>query len=139
MDTTTPAHGLSNAGDGRCETRFAEMIFPEQANHYGTLFGGTALNLMGKAAFIAASRATGRAVVMAAAERVVFHTPVPVGQLAELTGRVDAVGRTSLTVRVELTAESMATGDRRLAAEGEFIMVAVDAQGRPVPAIPSPL
>ena len=32
------------------DTRFVEMIFPEQANHYGTLFGGTALSLMGKAA-----------------------------------------------------------------------------------------
>jgi len=34
------------------ETRFVEMVFPEQANHYGTLFGGHALHLMGKAAFI---------------------------------------------------------------------------------------
>jgi len=25
------------------ETRFVEMVFPEQANHYGTLFGGHAL------------------------------------------------------------------------------------------------
>ena len=32
------------------ETRFVEMVFPEQANHYGTLFGGNALSLMGKAA-----------------------------------------------------------------------------------------
>lgn len=30
------------------ETRFVEMVFPEQANHYGTLFGGHALSLMGK-------------------------------------------------------------------------------------------
>lgn len=29
------------------ETRFVEMVFPEQANHYGTLFGGHALSLMG--------------------------------------------------------------------------------------------
>ena len=39
------------------ETRFVEMVFPEQANHYGTLFGGNALSLMGKAAFVAASAA----------------------------------------------------------------------------------
>ncbi len=36
------------------ETRFVEMIFPDLANHYGTLFGGNALSLMGKAAFVAA-------------------------------------------------------------------------------------
>ncbi|MDB5489440.1 MAG: thioesterase superfamily, partial [Reyranella sp.] len=32
------------------ETRFLEMIFPDQSNHYGTLFGGNALALMSKAA-----------------------------------------------------------------------------------------
>ena len=42
------------------ETRFVEMIFPEQANHYGTLFGGHALSLLGKAAFVAATRRAGR-------------------------------------------------------------------------------
>ena len=36
------------------ETRFAEMVFPEQANHYGALFAGSALALLSKAAFVAA-------------------------------------------------------------------------------------
>ncbi|WP_245636649.1 acyl-CoA thioesterase [Azospirillum thiophilum] len=120
--------------DGQ-ETRFLEMIFPEQANHYGTLFGGTALDLMGKAAFIAASRAARHAVVMASSEKVTFHSPVAVGQLAELVSRVERVGRSSMTVHVSLTAEVLATGERRLAAEGWFVMVAVDDRGRPVPAM----
>lgn len=33
-----------------------EIVFPDQTNHYGTLFGGHALRLMNKAAFVAASR-----------------------------------------------------------------------------------
>ncbi|MBN9280881.1 MAG: acyl-CoA thioesterase, partial [Hyphomicrobium denitrificans] len=61
------------------ETRFAEIVFPEQANHYGTLFGGTALNLMSKAAAIAAARRVGASVVMARSDRVDFHMPVLVG------------------------------------------------------------
>jgi acyl-CoA hydrolase len=28
------------------ETRIVEMVFPNQTNHYGTLFGGDALRLM---------------------------------------------------------------------------------------------
>ena len=35
-------------------TVLVEMIFPDQANHYGTLFGGHALALMARAAFVAA-------------------------------------------------------------------------------------
>ena len=38
-----------------------EIVFPAVANHYGTLFGGNALQLMAKAAFLAAANACHRA------------------------------------------------------------------------------
>ena len=75
------------------ETRFVEMVFPEQANHYGTLFGGHALSLMGKAAFVAATRHARQSVVMATSDRIEFHEPVHVGELVELVAQVVRVGR----------------------------------------------
>lgn len=63
-----PAAG-AGASPGPAETLFVEMVFPDQANHYGTLFGGNALSLMGKAAFVAATRRARSAVVMASAPR----------------------------------------------------------------------
>ncbi|ROZ78237.1 acyl-CoA thioesterase [Ramlibacter sp. WS9] len=113
-------------------TRLAEIIFPEQANHYGTLFGGNALNLLGKAAFLAASRHARRDVVMAACSDVQFHLPVRVGQALELTARVTRSGRSSMTVTVQGMAETLASGENELALEGRFEMVAVDASGKPV-------
>lgn len=115
------------------ETRFAEIVFPEQANHYGTLFGGTALNLMSKAAAIAAARRAGGSVVMARSDRVDFHMPVLVGQLVELIARVERVGRSSMTVKVEVVAETLGKADRKVAMRGSFEMVAVDENGRPQP------
>jgi acyl-CoA hydrolase len=114
-------------------TRFVEMVFPDQANHYGTLFGGNALSLMGKAAFVAATRRARCAVVMATSDKVQFHEPVRVGELVELTARVERVGRSSMTVVVELVAETLVTGHRRIAVRGSFEMVAVDEAGRPTP------
>jgi acyl-CoA hydrolase len=114
------------------ETRFVDIVFPSQANHYGTLFGGTALNLMGKAAVIAAARRAGANVVMAASDRVDFFQPIPVGQLVELCANVERVGRSSMTVRVEVISETIKTGGRELAMRGRFEMVAVDDDGRPV-------
>jgi len=114
------------------ETRFVDIVFPEQANHYGTLFGGTALNLMGKAAVIAAARRAGANVVMAASDRVDFYQPIPVGQLVELCATVERVGRSSMTVRVDVISETISTGGRELAMRGRFEMVAVDDDGRPV-------
>ena len=115
------------------ETRFAEIVFPEQANHYGTLFGGTALNLMSKAAAIAAARRAGGSVVMARADRVDFHLPVLVGQLGDRVARVERVGRSSMTVRVEVISETLGKGDCKVAMRGSFEMVAVDENGRPQP------
>jgi RNA polymerase sigma-70 factor (ECF subfamily) len=57
---------------GPQETRIVEMVFPNQTNHYGTLFGGAALRLMDMAAFVAASRHARRPVVTASSERIDF-------------------------------------------------------------------
>ncbi|MFB1480398.1 acyl-CoA thioesterase [Corallococcus sp. RDP092CA] len=113
------------------ETRMVDMVFPDQTNHYGTLFGGQALRLMDMSAFITASRYARRTVVTASSERVDFHTPVRQGQLVELVGRVVATGRTSLTVDVELFAEDLLSGARQLCTRGRFILVALDAERRP--------
>jgi acyl-CoA hydrolase len=113
------------------ETRIVEMVFPNQTNHYGTLFGGDALRLMDMAAFVTASRHARRPVVTASSERIDFHVPVRQGQLAEVVGRVTRSGRTSLTVEVELWAEDLLTGNRELCTKGSFVLVAVDERGRP--------
>jgi acyl-CoA hydrolase len=115
------------------ETRIVEMVFPNQVNHYGTLFGGDALRLMDMVAFVAASRHARRPVVTASSERIDFHVPVRQGQLAEVVGRVSKTGRTSMTVEVELWAEDLLTGTRELCTKGSFVLVAVDENGRPVP------
>jgi len=119
------------------ETRFVEMVFPEQANHYGTLYGGNALALLGKSAFVTASRYARCAVVMAGSERIVFEKPVRVGQLLEITGRVVRVGRCSMTVEVAGIAESLPDGARTPVLSGQFDMVAVDGDGCPVPIRPA--
>jgi acyl-CoA hydrolase len=115
------------------ETRIVAMVFPNQTNHYGTFFGGDALRLMDMAAFVTASRDTRRTVVTASSERIDFRVPVRQGQLAEVVGRVTHRGRTSVTVDVELWAEDLLTGCRELCTKGSFVLVAVDAEGRPTP------
>lgn len=118
------------------EIRAIEMIFPEQANHYGTLFGGHALALMAKAAFVAAVRHAQAPVVMARSERVDFATPIKVGEMLELVARVSRTGRSSMTVEVQGTARGIGGAQERVALSGAFEMVAVDANGRPKPVRP---
>lgn len=115
--------------------RLVRTVFPTQANHYGTLFGGEALRLMDEAGFIAASRWARQTLVTVSSERVDFRAPIRAGELVETAARVVAVGRTSLTVEIELFGENLLTGERRLATRGHFVFVAVDADGRPTPVL----
>ncbi len=112
---------------------FTELILPEQANHDGTLFGPNALALLGKAAFLVATRFTRQPVVMAAARQVDFLLPIPVGTLVDFHARVTRVGRTSLSVQV-LASFDGAPGTRPdEVLRAEFEMVTVDELGRPCP------
>jgi len=119
------------ASDGRL--RMVDMVFPPQTNHYGTLYGGDALKMMGKAAFIAATRHARSAIVMAASDRIDFKAPIGEGEMTELIAQVRMAGRRSVMVGVELWAEHLLTGARRHAATASFTMVAVDHEGRAAP------
>lgn len=113
------------------ELGLTELVLPEQANHYGTLFGPNGLALLGKAAFLVATRFTRLSMVMAAANRIEFMAPVPVGVLLGVTARITRVGRSSLTATVSAWLDTE-TGTRAPEVlRGEFEMVAVDRQGRP--------
>ena len=114
------------------KTIMVEMVFPNQTNHYGTLFGGQALELMDKCAFVAASRYTRKPMVTACSERVDFRAPAKNGSIVELIGRILKHGKTSVTVGVQLIAEDLLSGNRHLCAQGSFVLVAVDSANKPV-------
>lgn len=111
--------------------RTVAMVFPEQTSHYGSLFGGYALAAMGKSAFIAATRRCRAAVVMASSQRVDFKSQIFKGEVMELSSQVTEVGTRSMKVGVDCCAENLMTGERREAARGEFVMVALDDRHRP--------
>jgi acyl-CoA hydrolase len=113
--------------------RRTELVFPQDANLHGTLFGGKAVAMMDEVGAIAAMRACRKTVVTASIDRLDFKEPIRVGEFVEACGRVTRVGRTSLTVQVDLWAEDPTTGNRRLSTSGTFVFVAVDPQGNPTP------
>jgi acyl-CoA hydrolase len=118
------------------EFTLTEVVFPSQVNHYGTLFGGYALQWMDQAAWICATRFARKTMVTIASDRIEFKQPIPVGTIVLLRARVIQVGRTSVTIMVEMHGEQPLSGERTLATQGQFVMVALDANGRPTPVKP---
>ena len=54
------------------QTRLIDLVFPSDANHHGTLFGGAGFALMDRIAFIAATRHGRVPFVTASCDRIDF-------------------------------------------------------------------
>ncbi len=108
------------------DLRMVELVFPEQTSHYGSLYGGNALAAMAKSAFVVASRHCRKAVVLVSSQHVDFVSQVQNGEVIELVPRLVTSGRRSMTIYVELLAENLKTGARRLCGRGTFVMVAIN-------------
>ncbi|MEE4303766.1 MAG: acyl-CoA thioesterase [Wenzhouxiangella sp.] len=117
-------------------TRITKLVFPQDTNPIGTLYGGTALQWMDEVAFLTATRFARCQVVTVSMDRVDFKVPIPQGAIVELIGEVTRVGRTSATVRVQIMLENARSGEQKLAIEGHLAMVAVDDDMDPIPVDP---
>ena len=113
-------------------TRIFKAVFPNTTNHYDTLFGGTALQLMDEASFICATRFSRKKVVTVSTESIDFTMPIPQGTIIELVAKVDRVGTSSCHVNVDIFMEDMYSEKRVKAVFGGFTFVAVDDNKNPV-------
>lgn len=116
----------------RSETRIFKAVFPNTTNHYDTLFGGTAMQLMDEVAFITATRFSRQRMVTVSSDRIDFKRPIPAGTIIELVGKVAYLGNTSLKIRVDIFIEQMYSDEREKAISGEFTFVAIDDEKNPV-------
>lgn len=117
------------------QTHVFKAVFPNTTNHYDTLFGGTAMQMMDEVAFIAATRLSRKPVVTVSSDKIDFKQVIPAGTLIELIAHVIRVGRTSLQVQVDVFTEQMYAEGRELSITGTFTFVAIDADHKPVPVI----
>lgn len=107
------------------------ILLPRDTNKHGTIFGGVILSYIDLAGAAAVSRVTAQRIVTVAIKEVVFHAPVLVGEAVSFYTQVTRIGKTSVTVHVDV--ESM-RGDNRVAVtEADITFVCVDKDGKPVP------
>ncbi len=108
-----------------------DLVLPDQSNHHGTLFGGAALSMLDKLAFILASKALRRSIVTAAISQIDFQAPAHAGYLTETIGTIVRQGRRSVTIDAELVSEDLTSGERTSCLTGQFVMVATGEEPGP--------
>ncbi|MDH5630557.1 MAG: acyl-CoA thioesterase, partial [Gammaproteobacteria bacterium] len=78
------------------------MVFPNQANPNGNMFGGEVLAIMDSTAAMAAKRFSEKEVSTVTTEAVHFEKPILVGDNIKTTAKVVFVGNTSMIVKVDV-------------------------------------
>ena len=116
------------------------LMMPRDTNPFGTIFGGVILSYIDQAGATGADYEIRRAgwsdrpIVTVAMNGVEFHLPVFVGDVVSFWTRLVRVGRTSITMHVDVEADRR--GEVVHLTEAEVTYVAVDVTGeerRPVP------
>lgn len=118
--------------DTRVET--IHVMTPNDANFLGKVFGGHILSLIDLVAYAVSSKFAGVLCVTASFDRVDFHSPIEVGNLVKMVGHVSYVGRTSLEVSVDISAEDVIAKTVQQTNTARVTMVALrDGKPTPVP------
>ena len=104
---------------------------PGDINANGHIFGGWVLSQMDIAGGIVAAQRANGPVATVAIERMEFIAPINLRDLISVFAHVERVGRTSMSVRIEVIAHRDRGATEVKVTEGLFTFVALDEHHRP--------
>jgi acyl-CoA thioesterase YciA len=130
-----PTHQAGTPGPTgpRGELAARHLAMPADTNPSGNIFGGWIMASMDAAAGMTTARLTDSQAVTVAVSNMVFMQPVKVGDTVCFYTDVERIGRTSITLKVEVWVLRRGCGERFKVTQADFTFVAVDDDGRPRP------
>jgi acyl-CoA hydrolase len=113
-----------------------EIVFPNDLNGHGSLFGGRVLDLCDRLASIVAKRHSKRVCVTLGVDSVRFLAPAKHGDILVFKLALNRVWRTSMEVGVNVAKENFRNGERIQIVSAYFTFVALDDLLQPVEVCP---
>jgi acyl-CoA thioesterase YciA len=130
-DTNPNTEMLTSLPPGK-EPTLRVVPMPADANFSGDIFGGWVMSHVDIAGSIPATRRARGRVATVAVNSFVFRQPVLVGDVVSFYAEVVKVGRTSITVDVQVYAQRNPVKEECVkVTEAALTYVAVDENGRP--------
>ncbi len=111
-------------------TQQVHIVFAEDINGIGRLFGGRLVEWMDILAAVVARRHSECEVTTVSIDKVDFDAPAMLNDTVILDGVIESVGNTSMRVRISAYVEKL-SGERILINTAKFVMVAMDERGVP--------
>ena len=113
------------------ELALQTLAMPRDTNANGDIFGGWLVSQMDLAAGIATKQVTRGRSATVAIKNVEFLAPVSVGSVVSCYAEVLEIGRSSMHINIEVWIyHSLIQKAQRKVAEGLFVFVAIDENGR---------
>jgi len=107
------------------------LVFPNDLNTYGTLFGGKVLEIGDWVCGIVAKRHTSKVCVTLGLDAVRFLSPAKSGDILVLKASLNRAWNTSMEIGLKVFAEDFKTLERRHIFSAYFTFVALDDHLRP--------
>jgi len=104
-------------------------LLPKDTNANGTIFGGIILSYIDLAAAVEVGKNTAQRAVTKAFKEVIFKSPVRTGEVVSFYTSTKRIGKTSITVQVDV--EIVREGQEIRVTEAEVTYVCIDEQGKP--------
>ena len=138
MDTTSPPPypmmAPATLPNGAGELVLRMMPLPADVNANGDIFGGWIMAQVDIAGAVLPARIAKGRIVTVAVNQFIFKQPVSIGDLLSFYAKVERIGKTSVTVNVEVFAERNPANLHVVkVTEANLTYVAIDANGRPRP------
>jgi acyl-CoA hydrolase len=108
-----------------------QFMLPQDANIMGSVHGGVIMKQVDETGGLCAMRHAQCRVVTVAIDSMTFHSPIQVGELVTFKASLNWVGRSSMEVGVQVTAEDPLTGECTHTNTAYLVYVALDSEGRP--------
>ena len=139
MSDSAPTHTPVTVALPTDEELVLKVIpMPRDVNANGDIFGGWVMAQVDLAGSVIPARYTDGRMATVAVNEFIFKHPVRVGDILSFFGKLVRIGRTSITVKIEVYAERYrAQGQYIKVTEALLTYVAIDDHGKPRP-IPKP-
>jgi acyl-CoA thioesterase YciA len=129
-DPNTPAEPVRLPTDAQLVLKVIPM--PRDVNGNGDIFGGWVMAQVDMAGAVAAAPYAGGRMATVAVNEFIFKQPVRVGDILSFFGKLVRIGRTSITIKIEVYAEHFqAQGKYTKVTEALLTYVAIDDTGKP--------
>jgi acyl-CoA thioesterase YciA len=123
--------------DSHLQPKTRVLMMPRDTNPAGTIFGGVILSYIDQAGAEEAKHHGARRVVTVAMKEVIFLEPVFVGDLVSFFTELVSIGRTSITVRVIVSAARHWNRSEEIqVTEAEITYVNINENHEPIPLQP---